>query len=147
MKPRLAAVLMKLDNVLILLISAHLPHQQRPPAERQEVVELLDATLTANAGADIVLIGIDANARLPTDVPGCTGDLVFGQPDDFGESLIPLLLRHGLSVPSLYSDVHEGPSHTWKHAKGSLSRIDFVICPCQISSYNLPAAVLGLLHP
>ena len=70
---------------------------------------------------------MDANARLPCDVCGITGGVVYGDPDDCGAELVLFLQKHSLYAPSTFETLHHGPSFTWQHARGHLSRIDHVL--------------------
>ena len=94
--------------------------------------------MSAHASANVVIVGADANARLPVDVEGCTGGLQFGQPDELGEEVVQVLARHGLYVPSTYEGLHKAPSHTWRHAKGTLARIDYVCVRADVPVILVP---------
>ena len=113
-KPRMIAVVLKWGKMKVLLISVHFPHHLR--------------MLCCEHGPDsAVLIGADANARLELNCTPATGSLAFGDHDEAGSRFTNLLLDCGLRAPSTFIDCHSGPSHTWRHSKGKLSRIDFVL--------------------
>ena len=126
-KPRLLLVLLRLGTFTALLGSVHLPQQARGHAERREVLGDLDRTLGNLFGVDLVALGVDANARLPCNTDGATGDVTFDDEDDCGVELLHFMQRHSLYAPSTHSSCHTGPSFTWQHARGQLSRIDYVL--------------------
>ena len=135
-KPRLLAVLLRVSALTVLLLSVHLPQQGRDPREREAVLHDVALLLQRFPDVSLVVMGIDANARLPTDVEHVTGGIPFGQPDAYGHAFAAFLDQHKLYVPSTYEDIHTGQSHTWKHPSGGLARIDFI---CVRSTVTLSA--------
>ena len=125
-EPRLVCAVLKVENFRMLLGSCHVPQQKYGQAERARVLERLETVVRRYAGAGGIILGIDANARVPTHIGHATGDLQFGKDDEAGLEFAHFLNGLGLQLPATFSFIHDGDSATWKHASGSLSRIDFV---------------------
>ena len=132
-KPRILGVLLRVSVLTVLFLSVHLPQQQRDLQERPDVLTDVAGVLKKYQDVHLVVLGIDANARVPCSIPHVTGEVPFGVPDSFGDSLVEFLDLHHLYIPSTFEGVHAGPSHTWKHPSGSLARIDFICVRSTVS--------------
>ena len=125
-KPRLTAVLLQVSAFSILAVSLHLPHSTKGRDERSALLAELQEILQKYANVSCAVVGVDANARLPVGVHGVTGMLPFGASDEAGEEIVPFLSTNELYVPSTFPDTHVGASHTWRHPRGQLARIDYI---------------------
>ena len=74
----------------------------------------------------MVVLGIDANARLPCGFDEVTGSIEHGEPDAFGYRLAELFSELGLWAPATFGELHSGATATCRHAQGHTSRIDFI---------------------
>ena len=126
-EPRLTVVVLKLENFRLLLGSCYIPQQRHGPEARAKVMAALEAAIDEHCQGGAVLIGVDANARVPSEVGSATGDLVFGHEDDEGLTFAHFVDRLGMILPTTFAEIHCGDSATWRHASGVLSRIDFFI--------------------
>ena len=81
------------------LTSAHFPHQGRPEDERTRLAEALEAAWK-QAQCGLLLMGCDANGRIPTWYRNVTGDRLVGDPDDPGFALCELAALHDCWLPS-----------------------------------------------
>ena len=123
---RCLVVHFRLPGCTVVAASVHLPQQQCDASVRREVLEQLAMVLEAQQHADLVVLGFDANARVPPDQAGVTGGLRHGDPDEAGFAFVDFLQTHRLFLPSTWHDVHVGSSGTWRHSRGPVSRIDFI---------------------
>ena len=124
--PRCLTVVVSLPGCKIFVASMHLPQQGRADREREQVYDTLEKDLTEHSGADIFVIGCDANARVPPDCHPVTGSVRCDQPDAAGWQLVRFLQKHCLFLPTTWHEIHQGESATWKHARSGSSRIDYV---------------------
>ena len=122
--PRYMVLQVHTPATKIFFASVHWPAQTRPAEERATFARTFLGILERMDGFPCV-IGMDANARVPTDSAGVTGAVGCGQPDEAGYALVSILQRHGFWMPSTYECCHVGRSETWTHATGKASRIDF----------------------
>ena len=125
--PRVLAVVIQLDQISLLLVSAHFPYKTRPAAEIAEIQNSFAEVVEKFGSSRYVLAGVDANTRLPTDFAGVTGSLLCGDADELGARTVALFHRCGCYVPSTFPDLHFGESVTWRHPNGHASRIDFIL--------------------
>ena len=133
---RLIAVIVAKGKVRLVLIAAHFPQQGTLPAERTKVLNAFREICEKHGGCDVLLAGVDANARLPPSFAHATGALEFGKHDDAGLEVAEILEATGMTAPSTFMEFHRGDSQTWKHPKGGLSRIDFVFVGGQAATRN-----------
>ena len=123
---RCIAVTAAVSGRHFLFVSVHLPQQGRDQRERDELLLQLDKLLTDHKHFELVVLGCDANARVPPDYHPVTGSVRYGDHDDAGVGFVQFLDGHDLFLPSTWDTIHHGDSATWRHARGSLSRIDFL---------------------
>ncbi|CAE7374664.1 Pol [Symbiodinium sp. CCMP2592] len=123
--PRLLAVQISVKGLRIGLISGHCPHAGRA-MERDQFVTDLKGVLCRMKKWSLVVIGMDANARLPLNVMHVTGDLEFDDPDANGTILAEVCRELGLWVPATFGHLHQGESSTYTHCTGMESRIDYL---------------------
>ena len=125
-EPRLIAVKVVVDSFRILCISAHLPQQAHGQHARSTSFSTLRDVLGKASPNTVVILGIDANARLPCGFAQVTGNVEHGEPDAFGYRFAEFLSECGLWAPATFAEIHSGETATWRHAQGSTSRIDFI---------------------
>ena len=125
-EPRLLAITIQVCGVSVLCVAAHLPQQQHGHDPRSALYKSITALLNAPRQFDIVLFGVDANARLPCGFNGVTGEVEHGEPDQYGFDFVEFLANVSLWVPATFSACHSGTSATWRHPHGHTSRIDFL---------------------
>ena len=125
-EPRLLAIKIQVRDASVLYIAAHLPQQQHGRDSRSTIYATLTGLLNAPHRFDIVLFGVDANARLPCGFEAVTGEIEHGEPDPFGFDFVEFLASAGLWVPATFSACHSGTTATWRHPHGHTSRIDFI---------------------
>ena len=124
--PRHLVASLALPGCRILAASVHLPQLGRGDEEKDEVYEAVRQCMQAANSFDVIVLGCDANARVPPAYEAVTGGLLCGDPDDAGWRFVEFLHSHGLFLPSTWHELHHGDSVTWRHAKGAGSRIDYV---------------------
>ena len=139
--PRFIAVHVHAGGMRLLLLSVHLPQQNRPQSEREEVLSMLHDVVLKYGHATAIILGIDSNSRVPTDFMAVTGDLPFGEPDECGWRFVEALASNGLWLPSTFSSHHKGSSATWMHSSGNESRIDFIAVGGCIDSFRMESKV------
>ena len=122
--PRHLVLTVTVRGECFCLTSAHFPHQGRPEEERTSLQDEVDAAW-GRASCSLVLMGCDANARVPTSYRQVTGDRSCGEPDPPGFCVCELAVQHGLCLPSTFSECHHGDDVTHVHPSGHASRIDY----------------------
>ena len=88
-----------------------------------------------------VIIAGDMNARLHASCRDQVGDLICSKSNPNSHLFYGLLdALPDFIVPSTHSKHHNGPSATWRHSSGSLSRLDyFVLKPEQWTHFRTTA--------
>ena len=125
-EPRIIAVRLKPGRVSILCTSAHLPQQQYGRDYREVLYASLRSLFHAPYQSDIVVLGIDANARPPCGFDHVTGEVEHGEPDDFGFDFAAVLSELHLWAPATFSSCHSRQTATWKHVQGHASQVGFI---------------------
>ena len=125
-EPRMLAVHVHIGGLNLLAISARVPHRSRPQEERDQTFATLSRTIETHGGNAAIIVGIDANARVPAEYLQTTGGLLFGEPDDPGWQFVEVSGSNDLWLPSTCSCRHHGGSATWTHSGGNESRIDYI---------------------
>ena len=123
--PRLLILEVIKGGIRCILFSAHIPHQGKGD-ERTAFLAELERHLCQLGHADLVVGGMDANGRTPTNQAPVTGSLECGDADEAGHQLVEVLNTTGLWLPATYAEIHCGPSETFCHANGQLHRIDYL---------------------
>ncbi|CAE7236609.1 unnamed protein product [Symbiodinium sp. CCMP2592] len=82
-------------------------------------------------------VPVDLNGRVPTGVPGTTGALAHGDPDDIGHRMCAIAKKANLWFPSTYRELHPGCSTTYLQANGTPHRIDYWALGGRASIANL----------
>ena len=123
-EPRLLLATIKKAGLCIVLLSGHVPHSARA-AEREAYLGHLRKLLAALPTADLVIGGIDANARPPLSFGRVTGTRACGDVDHAGQVFATFLNEQGLWLPSTFDEYHEGTDVTYQHPCGQEHRIDF----------------------
>lgn len=88
-----------------------------------------------------VILAGDANARIGSMESAAVGGHGAEEENESGACFHSFLLECGLCAPCSWPGVHSGPTATWMHPTGSLSRIDYVLIPQTWSSLNLHSYV------
>ncbi|CAE7677247.1 unnamed protein product [Symbiodinium sp. CCMP2456] len=123
--PRLLFVIVKKAGMMIALFSGHSPHGGQAE-ERLLFYSQLSSLLMPLHRADVVVGGIDANARPPSDFAQVTGARTYGDSDQAGEQLVQVLHEHGMWLPATFHEYHWGSDVTYQHPCGPEHRIDFL---------------------
>ena len=123
--PRLLLVSIDKDGLKCLLFSGHCPHEARAE-ERQQFLSELARRLRQLPPHDLVIGGIDANARPPLAYAEVTGTRPFSQPDFAGQEFAATLHDCNLWLPATFHDYHHGIDATYQHPNGQEHRIDFI---------------------
>ena len=74
-EPMITIVILTVDGVRLLLGSCHIPHQARGVAARKEILDKIGVVVAKFRATCGIVLGIDANARVPEYVGNATGDL------------------------------------------------------------------------
>ena len=114
--PRIIVVQVRLEGFRINCISAHLPQQAHGAQSRQAIFNNNESVIGAVSTPTLIVLGIDANARLPCGFGDTTGHIEHGEPDSFGYQLAEFLSDIGLWVPATFADYHTGETATWPRA-------------------------------
>ena len=136
-RPRLISVLLKHEGVQILFISAHFPHRAGHDQEKNALLHEFQSLCEQRRESCTIIAGVDANARVELNCGDATGALFFAEPDAAGSKFAELLLNCGMWAPSTHADAHDGPSHTWRHSSGALSRIDYILLGGQRLAFDV----------
>ncbi|CAE7825551.1 unnamed protein product [Symbiodinium sp. CCMP2592] len=123
---RLLILHVRAAGVSVFLVSAHCPYEAKN-GEWTEYLGELEKSLRCIKGADLVLLGVDLNGRIPCGVAGTTGDRTVGPPDAIGRRFVQILAKYRLWAPATFSHLHQGEDHTFVHHTGSQHRIDYLI--------------------
>ena len=91
-EPRLLALRIAKKALRCLVFAGHCPHVGRQQ-ERLAFLAKFQALLKGEQGADVIIGGLDANARPPPTYAQVTRDLEFGEPDPAGQVLVEALQR------------------------------------------------------
>ena len=93
------------------------------------------------------VFGSDANAHFAVPCDGCVGDFgLEGKTNVGGEAMKEFLREVQGFLPSTFEHIHEGQHYTWQSsANGSVSRCDYIICPCLWLHANVRSWVLHTL--
>ena len=106
---RLLILEVRKNGLHIVLFSAHVPHIAREE-ERGEFLHELEGALRKYQKASLVLGGIDANGRPPSQFADVTGTLQYGEEDQAGIDFVKTMRRTGLWLSSTFEEFHCGPS-------------------------------------
>ena len=136
----------------ILVTVAHAPHTGRPQAEVEAFWTSLRSVLPPYLQAKDMLVLVDANARVGSRISNAIQGHHAEEENGNGACFHEFLIASHLWVPSTFSSFHMGPGHTWTHAAGNQSRIDYIAVPsrwqftsmCSWTDFQLQAH--GHLH-
>eukprot|EP00435_Cladocopium_sp_Y103_P025065 s1548_g6.t1 len=125
--PRCIAV--KLTGpITVVVVSAHAPCDaaSRENSVLQKWWHDFEVLLSSFANDGLFVCGIDANA--PISGPACDNFGAYGAETatKTGELFQAMLLDQNLFAPATF-DVHQGPSGTWRHPRGSWHRRDYIL--------------------
>ena len=84
-----------------------------------------------------VFVLMDANSRVGTINSRCIGRHDAAVENCGGTCMHQWLERNSLWIPSTFSHVHRGPSHTWFHSTGASARLDYVAIPLQFADHEV----------
>ena len=91
----------------------------------------------------LILLG-DFNAKLPEPCQPHVGDLVCNKKNGNTKFMMELLQQKNLFVPSTFRSLHHGPSETWRHSSGSMSRLDYFLIRKEQWSYIASSSLIRL---
>ncbi|CAE7204700.1 CPK2 [Symbiodinium natans] len=132
--PRLLAVSTARRRPPVVIVAAHAPHADRPPAEIRAFWGALSTCLREFPAGSAILVGIDANADFThaDEMQERVGSLVSGADPRLGdERMFQLICDHNLQAPATLETVHVGPRWTWRHASGLQKRLDHWLTTAQ----------------
>ena len=81
-EPRLTFVVLNVESFRILLGSCYILQQKHGREERPKVVDHMTTVVNAHGGKGAMIVRIDANARVPTQIGQVTGGLPVGKDDE-----------------------------------------------------------------
>ena len=126
--PRLLVVHMKLGGHSVVVASAHAPHEGASIEDKESWWCMFSQVCGNYKQLGRWIIMGDFNARLGPSHSSSVGDLVFEETDnDNGNRLTAFCSDYCLWVPSTHGEIHQGPSFTWTHPKGTQTRLDFIL--------------------
>ena len=134
------AVRMKTQEIELVFVACHAPHDMAPNSQKQVFWEKIKAGLK-NVTAPVFVL-IDANAKLGHEKTSFVGDAHAEMPNENTAYFTNFLENLELFVPSTFEQcVAEPhlPQGTWYHkggAPGSLSRLDYICVPAQWATSN-----------
>ena len=138
--PQLLMVACDLEDQRLLFTVAHAPHQGRGKDVAQDWWAHLSRSIEAYGRGRHCILLIDANARPEIYAPH-VGDLGY-ESSDTARCFIELLRHHDLFLPSTFSDIHHGPTHTWcSNDAQHKARLDYVVVPRQWRNLTLHSQV------
>eukprot|EP00439_Symbiodinium_sp_Y106_P051172 s4183_g6.t2 len=123
--PRLLVLRVSVMNVIVYLLAAHCPYEAKNQ-DWQGFLASLETHLLRAKRADLVVLGIDANGRVPGNVDGITGPVECGSPDPIGKRLTAALAQAKMWLPATYRHLHPDEDKTFVHPTGSEHRIDYI---------------------
>ena len=138
---RLLVTEINLGGGKLLLASAHCPYGKRNPAAAK-LLEELENQLQAGRDAQLIIVGLDLNGRLPGHHESVSGDLTHGTPDYNGQLAAELCARLHLWAPSTFAALHRGTSSTYTHPLGGQHRIDFLFIGGRARCHQLRSEVV-----
>ena len=148
--PRFTAVYVTKKPIHLLVLSMHVPQQSRPQVEREDLSESLQTVVREHGQTAFVMLGADSNARVPLQYLDVTGDLPFGEEDEYAWRFVEVMSTCSLWIPSTFQCHHTGQSATWQHSRGLESRIDFIAVSSRVDRASISSKVaveLDLLNP
>ena len=125
------ALLIRVANPCLrtIIIAAHAPHS----GNSQEALEAwwsdLSHLIPDKYRAWSLVLMVDANANVGSDVSEQIGGHQAGRADAKSEPFVEFIHRHGLWLPATFETCHVGDGATWYHPNGSGKRIDFIGLP------------------
>ena len=114
-------------NCRFVFIVCHAPQTGQPEEVRSQWWQNLSRNIEKCRKEDILIILGDLNARLPESSFPSVGDLVCQKRNGNTDFLLSFLHEHNLLAPSTFSAYHHGPTETWCHTSGSMSRLDYIL--------------------
>ena len=130
--PRLLVAKIKVADQTVVIISGHCPHSLDTQEVRERWWTQLDDILRRLHTNDLIICGCDFNARMPNARLPYVGDLLCEKGNANTAFLESTLGKFNLFLPSTFSELHNGPSETWRHSSGQTARLDY-IAVCQAS--------------
>ena len=122
--PRLMILSISTGEYKVVIASGHCPYAHRRD-EAVEFLELLRQHLGPLKHSGIIVLGIDLNGRIPTNVADVTGSLAKGSPDDQwqnhgGHRAGPEYMVPGHFLPTSCWHLHHIPAGQWGRAQNRL---------------------------
>eukprot|EP00435_Cladocopium_sp_Y103_P019087 s843_g4.t1 len=127
--PRL--LILRLSNPVLkcIIIAGHAPHTGAGETHIQRWwTDLADMIPSQYRTWDFVLL-TDANAHVGSEPCDAIGDHQAEECDPRSEGFTNFIRQHGLWIPATFAHCHQGPGVTWRHARGTWSRNDYVCLP------------------
>ena len=124
--PRLLVAKIKVADQTVVIISGHCPHSLDTQEVRERWWAQLDDILRRLHTNDLIICGCDFNARMPNARLPHVGDLLCEKGNANTTFLESILGNFNLFLPSTFSELHNGPSETWRHSSGQVARLDYI---------------------
>ena len=140
-EPQLLLVACDVDELRLLFVTAHAPHQGTGHDKVSMWWENLSRLLSDYGRGRHIVLCIDANARPETTIPhvGHLGEHEGGLP---AQCFVSLLQHHDLFLPSTYPDIHHGPVETWRSNDARYAaRIDYIAVPLSWQPFAMRSQV------
>ena len=135
---QLLLVACDLEDQKLLFAVGHAPHQGRGKDVVRDWWSHLSKCLDEHSRSRHIIILIDANAQPETHPPN-VGDLGDHDSNETARCFLELLQHHALFLPATFSDLHQGPQHTWCSNDAQYkARLDYVAIPlhwCRVISH------------
>ena len=130
-RPRSLIIRLAAGKFRCIIVVAHAPHNGAEHMEIQNFWEDLSASIPRKYTQWPRLLFADANTRVGDETSDSIGDHHASQGCEKSAAFVQFVQREGLWLPSTFTHNHEGDSGTWRHSRGSWSRIDFLGVPLQ----------------
>ena len=121
------------ENFDFMAVSAHAPHNGRENEYKDDWWRKLTAKIKHLYKKGQLIILIDGNARLGTEMSHAIGGKTSDTEDENGYRLRAFAEEFSLFVPSTFNHIHQGEDATWTHPnQTNRSRLDYVIVDCRL---------------
>ena len=124
--PRMLVLKINFPDKHIVVISGHCPHSMDTYENRSQWWNQLSQIMSRLHEDDMLICGCDFNARLPMTILPHIGDLTCEKGNSNTHFMVEYVKAHDLILPSTFSEMHNGPSATWRHSTGRVARLDYL---------------------
>lgn len=150
-QPEILMLSVDYHETRFLIISAHVPHTERPESDHATFWNLLRTQVRKYQGqCSNIILGLDANTHFATDQLPHLGALgLETHANRAGEFFLETLEECQLFLPTTFDQYYEGDTMTWTNpTNGTRSRCDYIALPlawrnATIHGYLLPSINAG----